>query len=293
VDSASAVLARAQANQQQADAQLRRSQPLREANAISEQEFVAARTGLALAEADVGVARAALKTAQLSLGHATVVAPISGRIGRALVSEGALVSQAEATQLALIQQTDPVYVNVTQAVADVARLRGLTGDGAAAPVRIVLDDGSELPQAGRLLFADLNVDPSSAQVLLRTEVANPQGRLLPGMYVRARLVQGRIDNAVLLPQQAVTRSATADTVVVVNAQGQAQPRTVQVHSASAGQWVITSGLQVGDQVVVEGFQKMRPGAPVKPVPWTRPVAAAGAAGASAPAAALAASAASR
>jgi hypothetical protein len=232
----------------------------------------------------VAAAGAALRTAQLNLGYATVTAPISGRIGRALVTEGALVSQVEATQLALIQQIDPVYVNSTQAVADVDRLRqsaSVPGKAAAesAPVRIVLDDGTELPQRGRLLFSDLTVDPTSAQVTLRTEVANPQARLLPGMYVRTRLVQGQITGAMLLPQQAVTRGPQGDTVLVIGEGGKPAPRPVKIGGAAGSQWIVLEGLKPGEQVIAEGFQKMRPGAPVKPVPFD------GSMGASAPASA--------
>ena len=221
----------------------------------------------------MAAAGAALRTAQLNLGYATVTAPISGRIGRALVTEGALVSQTEATQLALIQQIDPVYVNSTQAVADVARLRASAGAGGkagpdSAAVRVILDDGSELPQRGRLLFSDLSVDPTSGQVTLRTEVPNPQTRLLPGMYVRTRLVQGQIAGAMLLPQQAVTRGPQGDTVVVVGEGGQPSPRPVKIGGVAGSQWIVLEGLKPGEQVIAEGFQKMRPGAPVKPVPWT-------------------------
>jgi len=284
VDSAKAALAKAQANTVQATAQATRFKPLRAANAISEQDYVNAQAAQAQAEADVAAAGAALRTAQLNLGYATVTAPISGRIGRALVTEGALVSQVEATQLALIQQIDPVYVNSTQAVADVDRLRqsaSVPGKAAAdsAPVRIVLDDGTELPQRGRLLFSDLTVDPTSAQVTLRTEVANPQARLLPGMYVRTRLVQGQITGAMLLPQQAVTRGPQGDTVLVIGEGGKPAPRPVKIGGAAGSQWIVLEGLKPGEQVIAEGFQKMRPGAPVKPVPFS------GSMGASAPASA--------
>jgi len=290
VDSARAALAKAQANAMQATAQATRYKPLREANAISQQEFVNAQAAQAQAEADVAAAQAALRTAQLNLGYATVTAPISGRIGRALVTEGALVSQTEATQLALIQQIDPAYVNSTQPVADVARLRQSTSpDGKAAadsaPVRIVLDDGSELPQRGRLLFSDLSVDPTTAQVTLRTEVPNPQARLLPGMYVRTRLVQGQITAAVLLPQQAVTRGPQGDSVLVVGEGGKPAPRPVKIGGSVGSQWIVLDGLKAGEQVIVEGFQKMRPGAPVKPVPW--PASAGSAPQAAAPAASAA------
>jgi len=272
VDSAKAALAKAQANTMQATAQARRFKPLREANAVSEQDYVNAQAAQAQAEADVAAAGAALRTAQLNLGYATVTAPISGRIGRALVTEGALVSQGEATQLALIQQIDPVYVNSTQPVADFERLResasiaGRAGAESAA-VRIVLDNGGELPQRGRLLFSDLTVDPTSAQVTLRTEVANPQGRLLPGMYVRTRLVQGQIVGAMLLPQQAVTRGPQGDTVLVVGEGGKPAPRPVKIGGAFGSQWIVLDGLKPGEQVIAEGFQKMRPGAPVRSVPF--------------------------
>ena len=270
VDSAKAALAKAQANLTQAKELATRYKPLADARAISSQEYVNAQAAQAQAEADIAAAQAALRTAQLNLGYASVTAPISGRIGRALVTEGALVSATEATQLALIQQIDPVYINSQQAVADVARLRKAAN--AAAPdlsaVRVVLDDGSELPQRGRLLFADLSVDPTSAQVTLRTEIANPQGLLLPGMYVRTRLVQGQIAGAMLVPQQAVTRGPQGDSVLVIGEGGKPAPRTVKIGGASGSNWIVLDGLKAGEQVIVEGFQKMRPGAPVKPVPWT-------------------------
>ena len=172
--------------------------------------------------------------------------------------------------MALIQQIDPVYVNSTQAVAEVARLRKAATATAAdlSAVRIVLEDGSELPQRGRLLFSDLSVDPTSAQVTLRTEVANPQALLLPGMYVRTRLVQGQIAGAMLVPQQAVTRGPQGDSVLVVGEGGKAAPRNIKIGGASGSNWIVLDGLKAGEQVIVEGFQKMRPGAPVKPVPWT-------------------------
>jgi membrane fusion protein (multidrug efflux system) len=297
LESAKAGLAKARANEVQAAALATRYKPLREANAISQQEYVNAQAAQAQAEADVAAARAAVQTAQLNVDYATVTAPISGRIGRALVTEGALVSQAEATQLALIQQIDPVFVNSTQPEADVSRLRQAAraagGQPAqSTPVRIVLEDGTELPQRGRLLFSDISVDPTTAQVTLRAEVPNPQSRLLPGMYVRARLVQGSIEGAILVPQQAVTRGSQADTVLVVGADGKPAPRPVKIAGAQGEQWIVLEGLKSGEQVIVEGFQKMRPGAPVKPVPWAGDASSAGKA-ASAGAAAPAASSASR
>jgi membrane fusion protein (multidrug efflux system) len=289
--SANAQLARAQANQQQASSLAQRYKPLVEANAISKQDYANAVAAEKQAEADVAAAKAAVQTARINLGYATVTAPISGRIGRALVTEGALVGQGEATPLATIQQINPMYANFTQSSNEVLQLRRALAQGSlkraagldGVQVRIVLDDGTEYPQPGRLLFSDLSVDPTSGQVLLRAEVPNANGLLLPGMYVRVRLEQAKVSNAVLLPQQAVTRSGQGDTVMVVDKDGKVAPRDVKVGNQQGGDWVILGGLKPGEQVVVEGFQKIRPGAPVKAVPWQEP----GAAAAAAPAASAA------
>jgi membrane fusion protein (multidrug efflux system) len=291
--SAQASLARAEANLTQAKAQADRYKPLAEANAVSQQDLVSAVAAQKLAEADVASAKAAIQTAQINVGYATVTTPISGRIGRALVTEGALVGQGEATQLALVQQINPMYVNFTQPVADVLRLRAAIASGQlktaggaeSAQVRIVLDDGSTYPIPGKLLFSDLSVDPTSGQITLRAEVPNPKGVLLPGMYVRAQLQQAAAGGAILLPQQAVQRTSQGDSVKVVGADGVVETRTVKVGSGKDGQWVVLSGLKDGEQVVVDGFQKMQGKAPVKPVPWTPPSAAPAAPAASAPAAA--------
>lgn len=276
LESAQASVLKAQANVAQAVAQVERYKPLVEANAVSKQEYATLVTAQKQAEADVATAKAAEQTARINLDYATVTAPISGRIGQALVTEGALVSQAEATQLAVIQQTASVYVNFTQSTADVLRLRKAleskqlrtTGDGSVA-VRVVLEDGSELPRPGKLLFQDLTVDATSGQITLRAEVPNADGTLLPGQYVRVRLSQAQVPSAILLPQQAVTRTNQGDTVLVVAPDGKPGPRPVKVGNAQNNQWVILGGLQPGEQVIVDGFQKMMvPGAPVKPVPWT-------------------------
>ncbi|MGH8848758.1 MAG: efflux RND transporter periplasmic adaptor subunit, partial [Polaromonas sp.] len=248
------------------------------------------------------VGKANVQTAGINLGYAAVTAPISGRIGRALVTEGALVGQGDATQLAVIQQINPMYVNFTQSAADAMKLRAAMESGQlkrangadAASVRIVLEDGTEYPRSGRLLFSDLTVDATTGQVTLRAEVPNPGGQLLPGLYVRVRLEQAQATNAITLPQQAVTRSAQGDTVMVVGADGKVASRPVKIGSAKGTQWVVLEGLKTGEQVMVDGFQKLQPGATVKPVPWqpagAQPVGAASApaAVASAPAAASAA-----
>lgn len=235
-----------------------------------------------------------MQAARIDLGYTQVTAPIAGRIGRALVTEGALVSATEATQLALVQQTSAVYVNFTQSSAELLRLRKAIAaqqlrkagaDGGASAVRVVLEDGSLLPRPGKLLFSDLSVDATTGQVTLRAEVPNAEGLLLPGQYVRVRLSQAELPGGILLPQQAVTRSQQGDTVMVVGAGNKPGPRAVKVRQGQDGMWVITEGLNAGDKVIVDGFQKMFvPGAPVTPVPWTRPGTAAPAAGASAAAA---------
>jgi membrane fusion protein (multidrug efflux system) len=296
LDSAQASIAKGQANLAQATAQIERYKPLLEANAISKQEYTTLLTTQKQTEADVATAKAAVQTAQINLNYASVTAPIAGRIGQSLVTEGALVSATEATQLAVIQQTGTVYVNFTQSTTDVLRLRKAiatkqlrsAGDG-SVPVRVVLEDGSELPRAGKLLFTDLTVDATSGQITLRAEVPNPDGLLLPGQYVRVRLSQAELPSGILLPQQAVTRTGQGDTVLVIGADSKPMPRPVKVGNAQGNQWVILDGLKPGEQVIVDGFQKMMvPGAPVKGVPWK-----AGAPAASAPAAPAAAASASK
>jgi membrane fusion protein (multidrug efflux system) len=295
--SAQAQLARAQAGLSQTKATVDRFKPLAEARAISQQDYVNAQAAQQSADADVAAGRAAVQTARINLSYAQVTAPIAGRIGRALVTEGALVSAAEATQLALIQQTSAVFVNFTQSSGDLLRLRKALannelerlggggkgqGNSDAVAVQVVLEDGSLLQQTGKLLFSDLSVDQSSGQVTLRAEVPNADGMLLPGQYVRVRLAQAELPSGFLVPQQAVTRNQQGDTVLVVGEDNKPAPRPVTIRSGQDGQWVVTAGLTAGDRVIVDGFQKMRaPGAPVTPVPWKPTGAGAGAAAASA------------
>ena len=295
--SAQATLARAQATLTQAGAQAERYKPLLDANAISKQDYINAVAAQKTAEADVAAAKASVQTAQINLGYAAVTSPIGGRIGRALVTEGALVGQGEATQLAVVQQINPMYVNFTQSTTDVLRLRKAVESGKfkragadGASVRVVLEDGSVYDKPGTLLFSDLTVDATSGQITLRAEVPNPAGLLLPGMYVRVRLEQAQADAGIVLPQQAVTRGSTGDIVMVVAADGKVTPRPVKIGSAIDGQWVVLDGLKTGEQVMVDGFQKLRGNAPVKAVPWTSAASGAAAAapsaapnGASAPA----------
>ena len=271
--SAQANLARSQAGLAQAKAQAERFKPLVDANAISKQDYVNAVAAQQTAEADVAAGHAAVQTAQINLGYARVTAPISGRIGRALVTEGALVGAGEPTQLAVIQQIDPMYVNFTQSTTEVLELRRalaegrLKRSGEGASVQVLLDDGRAFAHPAKLLFTDLTVDPTSGQVTLRASVPNPDGMLLPGMYVRVRIEQAQLENAITLPQQAVMRTPQGDTVMVVGADNKPVPRPVKVGNAQQGQWVIQDGLKAGERVIVDGFQKMRPGAPVTPVAW--------------------------
>ena len=278
VASARASQARAEANADQASALAERYKPLVEANAVSQQDYVNAVAAQKQAQADVAVAQANVQTARINLGYAAVTSPISGRIGRALVTEGALVGQGEATPLAVVQQINPMYVNFTQSAGEVMKLRNAMASGQfkqagglqAASVRVVLEDGSEYARAGRLLFSELTVDATTGQITLRAEVPNPMGELLPGLFVRVRLEQAQASHAILLPQQAVTRTAQADTVLVVGEDGKVSPRPIKISSAKGNQWVVLSGLKAGEKVVVDGFQKLQPGATVKPVAWQAP-----------------------
>ncbi|MGE8374120.1 MAG: efflux RND transporter periplasmic adaptor subunit [Diaphorobacter nitroreducens] len=279
VAQAEASVAQAEASLAQSRALAERYRPLVAVNAISKQEYDNAVAAQKTAEANVAAAKAALTTSRINLGYATVTAPISGRIGRALVTEGALVGQGTPTELAVIQQIDPLYINFTQSASEALKLKAAMASGKykqsganAANVRVVLEDGSVYPQTGRLLFTDLTVDATSGQVTLRAEVPNPERALLPGLYVRVRLEQAQVDNGILLPQQAVTRSGKADTVMVVGPDNHVTPRVVKLAPAQGSNWVVLDGLKSGEQVMVDGFQKLprgKPGDPivVQPVPW--------------------------
>ncbi|MBD8528877.1 MULTISPECIES: efflux RND transporter periplasmic adaptor subunit [unclassified Massilia] len=269
---AQADLGRAQATLTQAAAQAERYKPLVEANAISKQEYTNAVAAQKQAEAAVAASRAQVRINQINAGYASVNAPISGRIGRALVTEGALVSATEGTELAVIQQTNSMYLNITQSASEVQRLRKQAGGGAKdASVTVILDDGTELPTRGKLLFSDVTVDPGTAQVTLRATVPNPDNALLPGQYVRVRLAQAELPNGIVVPQQAVTRGgAQGDTLMVVGPDNKPTPRTVKIASQQGSSWVVTEGLKEGERVMVDGFQKLQmlpPGTPVKAVPW--------------------------
>ena len=280
LDSALAAQAKADAALAQTQSALERNRPLFDSRMISALTWDSVRNSHRAALADVAAAKAAVQQARLNLDYASVLAPISGRIGRSLVTEGALVSQAEATQLATIQQVDTLMVNFTQSAAEAMRIQRAIAAGelkgsTSTQVRVLLEDGSVYPLPGRLLFADIAVDAATGQVTLRGEVPNPKGELLPGLFVKVRVQVARSEQAMLLPQQAVTRGTAEDTVLVVGSDGQVAKRSVQLggllgdtRNPAGPQWIVSSGLQAGEQVVVDGFQKIRPKAPVQPVPWS-------------------------
>ena len=255
--SARAQLAAAEAAQAKANADLARYQPLVAADAISKQEYDAAVAAQRSAVANVNAARAAIRSAQVNVNHARITAPISGYIGRSNVSEGALLTAGGTTVLATIQQTNPMYVNVTQSALDVMKMRRQIAEGqmsavnGAVEVTVILEDGSEYPQKGRLLFTDPTVNETTGQVSLRVEVPNDDNILLPGLYVRVRLPQAQANNAYLIPQRAVTRGAK-DTVVVVAADGSMRQQEITIAGQNGNNWIVTGGLKDGDKVAMDG-----------------------------------------
>ncbi|MGT2513301.1 efflux RND transporter periplasmic adaptor subunit [Sphingomonas panni] len=274
VASARAALTRAQASIASTRNLARRYGELVKINAISRQEYENAVTGAQQAEADIAAQRAALQQAQIDLSRTTIRAPISGRIGRSVFTTGALVSAAQTNALATIQRLDPIYVDIQQSSADLLKLRQQIMDGdlsrgsGAARVRLKLEDGSTYPIEGTLKFTDVTVDPATGTQAIRAVFSNPRGLLLPGMYVRAELVEGTKSNGILVPQRAVTRDPKgAATVLVIGADGKLAPRPLTTSRTVGDQWLVTGGLNPGDKIVVEGAQMLQPGTPVKGYPW--------------------------
>ena len=275
LQNAQASLAQAQANLVQASSTARRYKPLVEANAISRQDYDTAVANEKAAQAQVAAAKATVTNANINLGYAAVTAPISGRIGRALVTEGALVGQGDATQLAVIQQINPLYVNVSQSSSELLKMREALANGKlskdgenAAKVKVYTEDGREYAHTGRLLFTDLTVDQTTGQVSVRAEVPNPDQMLLPGMYVRVHLEQAQVLDAAVIPQQAVTRNDKGNFVMIVADDGSVAPRPVQISQSQGANWIVTSGLKNGEKVMVDGLIKVGMGAKkVTPVPF--------------------------
>ena len=274
VASARASLARARASIASSAALQRRYGELVKINAIARQDFENAVTTAEQARADVAAQQAAVRTAQIDLARTTIRAPISGRIGRSVTTTGALVSAAQTNALTTIQRLDPIYVDVSQSSADLLKLRqqlaagDLSRGGQAARVQLRLEDGSVYPIEGKLQFADVSVDPNTGTQTIRALFPNPKGLLLPGMYVRAELVQGTQAGAILVPLRAVTRDERGNpTVMVVGQDGKLQPRNLTAPRTIGDNWLVTAGLKPGDKVVMEGAMMLRPGMPVKAVPY--------------------------
>lgn len=261
-----AAVQRAQAEASNAQAEVTRFRPLVAVDAISKQEFDTAQARLAQARAQVGSAQAQVRQAQLTLGYTTVTAPISGRVGRAEVTEGALASQANGTLLTRIEQLDPIYVNFSQSSEDLLALRRQSGGGIARTVRLLLEDGADYGLTGTLSFLDQAVDPTTGSVSLRASFRNPQRLLLPGQFVRVRIEAGADPAGIAVPQRAVQLTPGGGSVMVLGAGNVAQPRPIKLGRLDNGLWIVTDGLRPGDKVIVDGLQKVQPGAPVKPVP---------------------------
>lgn len=274
VASARAAVTRARASTGSTAALARRYGELVRINAISRQEYENATTGANQAQADVAAQNAALRQAQIDLARTTIRAPISGRIGRSTFTTGALVTAAQAEPLATIQRLDPIYIDIQQSSADLLRLReqvmaGSVSRGGNARVRLRLETGTIYPIEGTLRFADVTVDPNTGSQTIRALVPNPNGLLLPGMFVRAELIEGVQSRGLLVPQRAVTRDERGQaTVMVVGRGNKAEARTIQTSRTVGTDWLVTGGLKPGDRVIVEGTTMLRPGAPVNPQRWS-------------------------
>ncbi|MFV3289829.1 MexC family multidrug efflux RND transporter periplasmic adaptor subunit [Pseudomonas sp. NY11955] len=268
---AEADLARAQSVMLEAQARVRRYEPLVKIEAVSQQDFDTASAELRSGKAAVRSAQADVETARLNLGYATVKAPISGRIGRALVTEGALVGQGDATLMARVQQLDPIYVDFTQSAADALRLRQALKDGALAAgdqqALTAQVEGTDYERQGALMFTDVAVDRGTGQVTLRGRFDNADGILLPGMYVRVRTPQGTDNQAILVPQRAIQRGSDGEArVMLVGIGGVAEARSVRTGAMHGARWQVTEGLRPGDQVIVGSPAGLAPGMPVAPAP---------------------------
>ncbi|MGN5181983.1 efflux RND transporter periplasmic adaptor subunit [Aeromonas veronii] len=272
VASAKANLAKAEANEQSARLKAQRYQELLKVKSISRQDYDDADASWKQAKAEIMASKAALRTAEINLGYTRITAPISGRIGKSAVTEGALVTAQQADSLTAIQQLDPMYVDVRQSTADLLRLKRLVAEGKltqdeqkGAKVTFQLEDGTTYGEEGSLQFSDVTVDETTGMVALRVIVPNPAHLLLPGMFMRATLQEGERAKGLLVPQTAVTRTPNGGaTVLVVTADNKVDLRNVQLGRIVDTSWVVESGLNAGERVIVAGLQKVRPGAVVNP-----------------------------
>jgi membrane fusion protein (multidrug efflux system) len=270
-DSAKGDLAQAQANAQIAALTVKRYKPLLGTKYISQQDYDTAAATQSQTAAAVQAAQAAVESARINLAYTKVTSPISGRIGKSSVTEGALVQSAQTTALATVQQLDPIYVDVTQSSEDFIRLRDELKSGqlqqtnGKAEVKLLTQDGKEYSQSGTLEFSDVTVDETTGSITLRAVFPNPDHNLLPGMFVRARLDEGTNPNALLVPQQGITRTPTGQaTAMVVGADNKVEVRNVTADQAFGDKWVVTSGLKDGDRVITTGLQRVKAGAAVTP-----------------------------
>ena len=269
VNSARATLASAKARLLAAEPKAARYKELAAIEGVSRQDAEDARAASAQASADVASAQAALDVANINLRYTRVAAPIAGHVSRSNVTPGALVTASQANALTTVQQLDPIYVDVTQSSTDMLALRRQFDSGALkqggkgqAAVTLLLADGSKYAAPGKLQFADVSVDPGTGNVTLRALFPNPKGELMPGMYVRAVLDSGTAEQAITVPQRGVTRNARGQaTALVLNKEGKVEERTLSTGSVAGDRWVVNAGLAAGDRVIVEGLQKVRPGAP--------------------------------
>jgi membrane fusion protein (multidrug efflux system) len=279
-NSAKASLQKAQATLQAARLAAKRSAELVGIEAVSEQDNETAVAALGQADADVAAAQAAVDSGAVNLAYAHIVAPISGRIGKSTVTQGALVTAGQAAPLATIQQLDPIYVEVNQSSSEWLALKQdidagrVETDRAAAPAKILLENGAAYPHEGQLQFSDVTVDPSTGNFLLRAIVPNPRLLLLPGMYVQAILNEGLLTQALLAPQVGITRDAKGNgSAMVVNRAGKVEARSVRVSRTLGDQWLVEEGLSPGDRLIVEGLQKVQPDMPVQAVEQSPPASA--------------------
>ena len=269
-DSAKGDLAKAQASANIAQLTLKRYQKLLGTKYISQQDYDTALADSQQANATVVAAKAAVESARINLAYTKVTSPISGRIGKSSVTEGALVTNGQATALATVQQLDPIYVDVTQSSNDFLRLKQELADGklkqenGKAKVKLVTNDGITFPQEGTLEFSDVTVDQTTGSITLRAIFPNPDKTLLPGMFVRAQLEEGTNPNALLVPQQGVTRTPRGDaSAMVIGKEDKVEVRNITATQAIGDKWLVTSGLKDGDRVIVTGLQKVKPGVQVK------------------------------
>jgi membrane fusion protein (multidrug efflux system) len=274
---AEAALAKAEADATNAALTAKRYKELAAKKLLSSQDLDSALANERTTAAAVKEAQANVEKTRLDLGYATVTAPIAGRAGRALVTEGALVGQGEATKLTTIEQIDPIYVNFSLSVSELQELHlpmspgnGGLGDRGGKAVELVLPNGKTYAQRGTLDYSDTAVDPGTGAVSLRAVVPNPEHRLLPGMFVNLRLILGQLDNAYQLPQASLSRDTEGAYLLVVDADGKVQKRRVETHGMTRSDWIVTGSLQEGDKVIVEGLQKVQPGAVAKAVSAAKP-----------------------